>query len=177
MPRTGGIGSGLWPTPTSVNRDRSEATLEKCSDFRKRNANQNSVPLYLSEAVRYGTTMWHIPLARDGDKLDCLLPGILRRMDMGKEIGLAMEAQLWATPTTRDGKNFGRAEWAKERAEKSKRGLVLPEQVADHIGLAARSRQEGALNPAFVCWLMGFPPEWENSAPTAMPSSRKLRRK
>ena len=31
----------------------------------------------------------------------------------------------------------------------------------------------GGLNPAFSCWLMGFPQEWESSAPLATPSSRK----
>ena len=32
------------------------------------------------------------------------------------------------------------------------------------------------LNPRFSLWLMGFPPEGENCAPAAMPSSRKSRR-
>lgn len=84
---------------------------------------------------------------------------------------------MWATPTSRDGKNFGTEAWAADRADKSRRGLPLPEQVADHIGPAAIRREEGALNPQFVCWLMGFPPAWESCAPTAMPSSRKSRRK
>ena len=33
----------------------------------------------------------------------------------------------------------------------------------------------GALNPDFLSWLMGFPDEWSKSAVTAMPSSRKSR--
>jgi hypothetical protein len=35
----------------------------------------------------------------------------------------------------------------------------------------------GALNPAFVSWLMGFPIEYLNYAPSAMPSRRRLPRK
>ena len=34
----------------------------------------------------------------------------------------------------------------------------------------------GALNPEFVCWLMGFPPEWLNFAPSATPSRPRSRR-
>lgn len=52
--------------------------------------------------------------------------------------------------------------------------LGLGENVT---GLREPMEKPGALNPAFVCWLMGFPPEWEDCAPTAMPSSRKSRQK
>jgi hypothetical protein len=55
------------------------------------------------------TTGWHTPLASDGDKLDCTLPAVLKRIQDGREIGLAMEARLtpnpptgWATPTAGD---------------------------------------------------------------------------
>jgi hypothetical protein len=41
----------MLPTPTAVNRVRSPETMQKCADFRKRNANQNTVPLYLEETV------------------------------------------------------------------------------------------------------------------------------
>ena len=44
-------------------------------------------------------------------------------------------------------------------------------------GSSATTEKPGALNPQFVCWLMGFPPEWDACAPTAMPSSRKSRQK
>jgi hypothetical protein len=50
--RISASGSSSWPTATAVNRVRSEDTLRKCAEFRKRNANQNTVPLYLEEVVQ-----------------------------------------------------------------------------------------------------------------------------
>jgi len=38
-----------WNMPTAVNRPRTPETMAKCAEFRKRNANQNSVPLYMCE--------------------------------------------------------------------------------------------------------------------------------
>jgi hypothetical protein len=40
-----------WPTATATNRVRNEETMAKCAAFWKRNANQNTVPLYLEEVV------------------------------------------------------------------------------------------------------------------------------
>lgn len=98
--------TALWPTPTAVDRVRSEETLAKCAAFRLRNAGQKTVPLYLGEVARNTATT-----------------GVMRS------------------------------------------------------GLLDQTGKLGALNPAFSCWLMGFPQEWESSAPLATPSSRKSRQK
>jgi hypothetical protein len=44
-------------------------------------------------------------------------------------------------------------------------------------GSPAMTEKPGALNPEFVSWLMGFPPEWVNCAPSGTRSSRKSRPK
>jgi hypothetical protein len=50
-----------WGTPTATDRVRDEETLEKCANFRKRNANQNSVPLYLGEEARSACRDYRTP--------------------------------------------------------------------------------------------------------------------
>lgn len=43
--------ANIWPTPTAMNRPRSDETLEKCRASRKAKAGQNTVPLYLEDVA------------------------------------------------------------------------------------------------------------------------------
>lgn len=59
-------------------------------------------------------------------------------------------------------------------------GTPLPSQAA-HSGATPSGSLEpteklGALNPEFVSWLMGYPPEWLSCAPSATRSSHKSQR-
>ncbi len=44
-----------WPTPTALERNANLETHQKRRDFRKRNANQNTTPMYLNEAAQITT--------------------------------------------------------------------------------------------------------------------------
>lgn len=81
---------------------------------------------------------------------------------------LGMVPALWPTPTSRDHKDGSFC------ANVETNGL-LGRTVWN--GPSEQTEKPGALNPEFVCWLMGFPPEWDACAPMATPSSRKSRRK
>lgn len=59
--RTSVSGFSSWPTLDATNRVRDEETMQKCADFRKRNANQNTVPLYLAEVANLAS--WPTPQA------------------------------------------------------------------------------------------------------------------
>jgi hypothetical protein len=109
-------------------------------------------------------------------------------------------AGQWPTPSSRDGKggySGGRmrngklsndtldvtvqhtvANWATPTLSGNYNRKGLSAKSGDGLGTQVRPSSEqterpGALNPQFVCWLMGFPPEWVNCAPSATPSSRK----
>jgi hypothetical protein len=96
------IDAANWPTATATNRVRNEETLAKCAAFRKRNANQNTVPLYLEEVVLREEQ--HGPAAPANPNLD------------GSRQGWS-EERLWMTPRTNsDRQNSGTTGRSKEMA-------------------------------------------------------------
>lgn len=75
---------------------------------------------------------------------------------------LAAAVKLWPTPTALGERCMGRMdEWGGSRSREKLRGMVSAEELT------------GTLNPAWVEWLMGFPPGWTDCAPSETPSSRR----
>jgi len=91
--------------------------------------------------------------------------------------GVAMLASGWATPTASE--PGGSPEAAQERKRQAiARGASMGTSVTTptHQALGAMPRgspaptgSRGQLAPVFVCWLMGYPLEWDLVAPIKAP--------
>ena len=116
--------------------------------------------------------LWPTPVHTDHKNQFTVRKG---RSANGEYLRIAVKA-MWGTPTRHNARENAYP------AEFTRKTMSLNAEAAVATGTPTSgpldpTAKPGALNPAFVCWLMGFPPEWDACAPTAMPSSRSLRRK
>jgi len=109
-----------WPTPTSVNRERDELTMAKCAEFMKKNANQNTVPLYLGEVARMAGPA---RLTATGE----MLIGFTAGMEGGGQLNPAHSRWLMGLPQEWD----ACAPTVTRLSRKSQRNLSKPTSGAD----------------------------------------------
>lgn len=149
--------TGLWQTPVAddaVNREKGKF-------------NSRGEPKLSGQAI---AAMWPTPEASDGSggRVSKEVGGT-RPSGAKRSITLATVAHhaMWPTPTAVDG-NRGLTTRPQDT------GKLLPQRVGEVLGIqpagsSATTEKPGALAPGFVSWLMGFPPEWLDCAPDAMP--------
>ena len=139
-PSLAGSRPELWPTATATNRVRDEETMAKCAAFRKTNANQNTVPLYLEERVlQEQAKSWATPEAKN---------------QVGYQVGaegtkwprLGNQVTQWPTPASSTGSGGAHGLDVGSGARS-----MLPEEM---------QRSSGKLNPRWVETLMGLPVGW-----------------
>ncbi len=163
---TAGTGSGLWPTPAA--RDwRSEKATDEFYQAWAASPKGKTLPMTIALA------MWATPTS--------LAPAKNGNNEAGNSAGLVAirahaMAAMWPTATATDASRGMLPPRPQDTGVPLNQAVALATGVnAD--GSSATTEKPGALNPAFVCWLMGFPAAWDACAPMAMPSSRKSRRK
>lgn len=151
-------GMSLWPTPTPSPETSGSA-----------NEAGNSVGLAKIRAI----AMWATPTSTLGSNAGLCTP---EKAASGGTLVQDVSAALWALPTGRDWRSGHASPATHERNSRP-----LSEQAVafgpDTSGSSGQTARPGALNPAFVCWLMGYPPAFLACAPSVTLSSRSSRRK
>ena len=147
----------LWPTPMASQRDRSLADPDKVLN-RKQEGRQQK----LEDIVRLA--IWPTP---SGTRRGAMPPEKLEEYKRkGSQMTLENIAALsiWATPIAPDHKDTP--------GGTTPINGILGRQVMSY---RCSTENSGPLNPAHSRWLMGFPPVWDEHAPTVTRSSRKSR--
>lgn len=118
---------------------------------------------------------WRSPDAntRGGDYADPAKA--LARIRSGHQVNLADQVvayAAWQTPTAIDatGRPYQYDQGDRTRPRLSNAGQICG---APLIGYPAPTESTGQLNPAFSCWLQGYPHAVLNCAPSETPSSRR----
>ena len=133
-----------------------------------------------SSQITVALAHWPTLKAADADKGVRTHRGAMKelaRKGPGSDLP-TIAAAAWRTPAHQDSEHSTAN--AQNRGDQIGKQIMLAHQVALTLGpmssgSSAATGKPGQLNPAFSRWLMGYPIEWDDCAPTVTRSSRKSR--
>ncbi len=155
MPGTDETEYGLWPTPSVPNGGR---TMTPEDAINKGNTPNGKRQVGLENAVKF----WPTPDHRDANAEG--LEAGKRRLEKWGTLGLQTAVNLWRSPSASDRRN---------RGGMNNPSIKRRQKLGKQIGLTMQVG--GQLNPQWVEWLMGYPPEWTALSPSEIASFRASR--
>ena len=154
-----------------------------------------STPRTFASASTGSPATWPTPTKADGDGGHTMgTASVTGKRENGTKItvslpGVVKIVSTWPTPVANPDNKTPKAHLAmklrmgeRDGTHSNRTAITDLQVMAKAIGTTTsgspdQTENRGALNPAFPCWLMGYPTAWDACAPTATPSSRKSRQK